>query len=77
MQTAAESHTLFRLMNDAHSTVGDAVFGMVSGLGDGLIIALICTPLMLFRREIGFVSPYKNRVCVPIYPIYRGRPDDG
>ncbi|MFQ5581249.1 MAG: phosphatase PAP2 family protein, partial [Mariprofundaceae bacterium] len=51
-----ESHTLFRLINDAHNSLGDAVFGIVSGLGDGLIIALACTLLMLFRLRLGIVA---------------------
>jgi len=56
MHVATESHTLFRLINDAHNGLGDAVFGVVSGLGDGLIIALICTLLMLFRLRLGIAS---------------------
>ncbi|MDQ6958018.1 MAG: phosphatase PAP2 family protein [Mariprofundaceae bacterium] len=45
--------SLFRLINDAHSPAGDAVFGIVSGLGDGLVVALVCTLLMLFRLHLG------------------------
>jgi membrane-associated phospholipid phosphatase len=53
---ATEHHQLFRLINDAHSSMGDAVFGLVSGLGDGLIIALLCSLLILFRLRMGLVS---------------------
>jgi len=47
---------LFRLINDAHNAVGDAVFGVVSGLGDGLIVALACSLLILFRLRLGMAS---------------------
>ncbi len=56
MQQAADSHDLFRLINDAHSPLGDMFFGMVSGLGDGLIISLLCSLLMLFRLRLGIAS---------------------
>ncbi len=44
---------VFRLINDAHNVIGDAIFGVISGLGDGLVVALICTLLMLFRFHLG------------------------
>jgi len=53
MQLMANPDSLFRLINDAHSPAGDAVFGIVSGLGDGLVVALACTILMLFRLHLG------------------------
>lgn len=53
MQAISQSHDLFRLINNAHSPAGDAVFGIVSGLGDGLVVALACTLLMLFRLHPG------------------------
>jgi len=56
MQQTADTHTLFRLINDAHSAVGDMFFGLVSGLGDGLIIALLCSLLMLFRLRLGIAG---------------------
>ncbi|MDQ7011316.1 MAG: phosphatase PAP2 family protein [Mariprofundaceae bacterium] len=56
MQAAIESHEFFRLINDAHNGPGDAVFGIISGLGDGLIVALICTLLMLFHLRLGIAS---------------------
>lgn len=48
--------TLFRIMNDAHSAFFDAVIGVVSGLGDGLVIALCCAILMLFRFRLGMAA---------------------
>ena len=56
MQQLAESHELFRLINNAHSPAGDMFFGVVSGLGDGLIVALICSLLMLFRLRLGIAA---------------------
>jgi len=56
MQQVAESYELFRLMNNAHSPAGDMFFGIVSGLGDGLIVALICSLLMLFRLRLGIAA---------------------
>ncbi len=44
---------IFRLINDAHNAVGDTIFGVISGLGDGLVVALVCTLLMLFRLRLG------------------------
>ena len=51
-----ESATLFRLINDAHTPAGDLFFGLVSGLGDGLIVALLCSLLMLFRLRLGMAA---------------------
>jgi len=45
--------SLFRLINDAHNPLLDGVFGIISGLGDGLVVALLCTLLMLFRLYSG------------------------
>jgi len=47
------NNNMFRLINDAHSPAGDALFGVISGLGDGLVVALACTLLMLFRLHSG------------------------
>jgi len=44
---------VFRLINEHHNAAGDALFGVVSGLGDGLVVALACTLLMLFRLRPG------------------------
>jgi len=51
-----DSHALFRLINDAHSPLGDMFFGAITGLGDGLIIALLCSLLMLFRLRLGMAA---------------------
>jgi len=56
MQSVADSYPLFRLINDARSPVADLFFGTVSGLGDGLVIALLCALLMLFRLRLGLAA---------------------
>ncbi|MDQ6999961.1 MAG: phosphoesterase, partial [Mariprofundus sp.] len=56
MQNDTATHTLFRLINDAHTPLGDLFFGTVTGLGDGLVIALLCSLLMLFRLRLGIAS---------------------
>ena len=48
--------TVFRLINDAHNPLLDAFFGVVSGLGDGLVVALLCALLMLFRLRLGLAA---------------------
>jgi len=53
MQDAGLNTVLFRLINDAHNPLLDGVFGIISGLGDGLVVALLCTLLMLFRLHSG------------------------
>lgn len=45
--------SLFRLLNDAHNSTLDIVFGILSGLGDGLVIALICGVIMFYRFRLG------------------------
>ena len=56
MQDTSSSHALFRLINDAHSPLGDMFFGIVTGLGDGLIISLLCSLLILFHIRAGIAS---------------------
>jgi len=56
MQPTGESHYLFRLINDAHSPFGDMFFGIVTGLGDGLVISLLCSLLILFHMRAGIAS---------------------
>ncbi len=51
-----ETHALFRLINDAHSPWADAFFGLISGLGDGLVVALLCAMLMLVRLRLGMAA---------------------
>jgi len=48
--------TLFRVINDAHTPLLDGFFGIVSGLGDGLVVALLCALLMLFRLRLGLAA---------------------
>jgi len=56
MHVTTDSHALFRFINDAHSTLGDIFFGTITGLGDGLVISLLCSLLMLFRLRLGIAS---------------------
>lgn len=56
MQPTGESYYLFRLINDAHSPFGDMFFGIVTGLGDGLVISLLCSLLILFHMRAGIAS---------------------
>jgi len=56
MQAVADSYPLFRLINDAHSAAGDLFFGTVTGLGDGLVISLLCSLLMLFHLRLGIAA---------------------
>ncbi len=56
MQYVTDNHALFRLINDAHSSFGDIFFGTITGLGDGLIISLLCSLLMLFNLRLGIAS---------------------
>ncbi len=44
---------LFRVLNGAHTPLLDAFFGIVSGLADGLVVAMLCTLLMVFRLHLG------------------------
>jgi len=44
---------VFLAVNGAHNGLLDFVFGIASGLGDGLIVALACTCVMLFRLHLG------------------------
>ncbi|MDQ6954657.1 MAG: phosphatase PAP2 family protein [Mariprofundaceae bacterium] len=48
--------SLFKLINGANSVFFDTVIGVVSGLGDGLIVALCCAVLMLFRFRLGMAA---------------------
>ncbi|TLS65645.1 phosphatase PAP2 family protein [Mariprofundus erugo] len=49
-------NTLFHLINDAHTPWLDGCFGVISGLGDGLVVALLCALLMLFHLRLGLAS---------------------
>lgn len=48
--------TLFRLINDAHNPLLDGFFGIISGLGDGLVVALLCAVLVLYRLRLGMAA---------------------
>ena len=50
---AGGGHALFRWINGHPTPLGDAVFGQLSGLGDGLVAALVCTVLLLARPRAG------------------------
>jgi len=47
---------LFQVINAAHGSVLDVFFGLVSGLGDGLVIALIMTAIMMVRFRAGLAG---------------------
>jgi len=56
MHESSMNIILFRLLNDAHNAFLDVFFGVISGLGDGLIVALLCALLMLFRLRLGMAA---------------------
>jgi len=56
MQISDANHALFRFINDAHSPLLDGTMGIITGLGDGLVVALLCTVLMLFRLRLGVAA---------------------
>lgn len=56
MQATADAYPLFRLINDAHSPVADLIFGTITGLGDGLVISLLCAIVMLFHLRAGIAA---------------------
>ena len=47
---------LFQAINGGHGPLLDVFFGLVGGLGDGLIIAIILTALMLFHLRAGLTG---------------------
>lgn len=50
---ALANRPLFILINGGHTLAADFFFGLVSGLGDGLIVAVICAAVMLWHRRQG------------------------
>lgn len=50
------NHELFTLINGANAGWVDAVMGLVSGFGDGLVIALAISCVMLFRLRLGIAA---------------------
>jgi membrane-associated phospholipid phosphatase len=47
---------LFKAINGMHTTFFDGVIGIVSGLGDGLVVALCCAVAALFRLRLGVAA---------------------
>ncbi len=56
MMHVSESHALFRLINGHPSTLADLFFGTISGLGDGLVVALLCALIMLWHLRLGMAA---------------------
>lgn len=50
---AVANRPLFSLINGAHNEMADRFFGLVSGLGDGLIVAMVSLGCMLWRLRLG------------------------
>jgi membrane-associated phospholipid phosphatase len=50
------NHDLFTLLNGANSTWADAIMGLISGFGDGLVIALAISCVMLFKLRLGIAA---------------------
>ena len=50
------NHDLFRLINGANSFWVDGLIGLISGFGDGLVIALLISCVMLFRLRMGIAA---------------------
>jgi membrane-associated phospholipid phosphatase len=50
------NHDLFHLINAANAVWMDSVMGLISGFGDGLVIALIISCVMLFRLRLGIAA---------------------
>jgi len=56
MLEAGFNTELFRLINNAHNAWLDGFFGTISGFGDGLVVALLCAMLMLYRLRLGLAA---------------------
>jgi len=50
------NHELFALINGANAAWMDAMLGVISGFGDGLVVALIISCVMLFRLRLGIAA---------------------
>jgi len=50
------NHELFLQLNGANAGWADAVIGLISGFGDGLVIALAISCVMLFRLRLGIAA---------------------
>ncbi len=53
---ATLNQPVFLAVNGANNAFLDGFLGLVSGLGDGLIVALICTGVMLWRFRLGLAG---------------------
>jgi len=53
---ALYNRELFQLINSAHNDGLDALFGLVSGLGDGLVAALLVALLLLFNPRAALAA---------------------
>ena len=50
------NHDVFGLINNANAPWLDSVIGQISGFGDGLVIALMISCVMLFRLRLGMAA---------------------
>lgn len=50
------NHELFLLINGANSGIADAVIGLISGVGDGLVAVVLISILMLFKLRLGLAA---------------------
>ena len=50
------NHELFALINRANTAFLDAVIGQIGGFGDGLVVALLISCVMLFRLRLGIAA---------------------
>ena len=50
------NHEIFEVLNGANAGWGDAVMGLISGFGDGLVIALAISCVMLFNLRLGIAA---------------------
>ena len=50
------NHEIFEVLNGANAGWADAVMGLISGFGDGLVIALAISCVMLFNLRLGIAA---------------------
>ena len=48
--------SLFRMLNDARHPLWDMLMGTISGLGDGLVVALCCAILCMYYLRLGVAA---------------------
>ena len=56
MQESGLNTQIFQLINHAHNALLDVLFGIISGLGDGMVIALLCGVIMMYRLRLGMAA---------------------